>query len=89
LSDKYRREGLTEEWKIRRHFVRMKSEVLDLDFSVAEEAGDLKQELRKEHEDAGLADAVILSHAHEEEATVLTGDRHLVHREAAEDISNR
>lgn len=87
LSDKYRRQGLGEVWKVRRHFVRMVSDILDLDDRIADRAGGIKQELREWHDDAGLADAIVLAHGREEGLTVLTGDKHLTNRDGVEDLS--
>ena len=76
LSDKYRRENI-QEWPIRKRFVKLKTKILALDESIADNAGKLKQDLRKKHRDASLADAIILSHSIDIGAYILTGDVHL------------
>jgi predicted nucleic acid-binding protein len=87
LSDKYRRTNMEEEWRLRRVFLRLQSDILDLSYNVAEHAGTLKRRLRQEHSDVGLADAVILSHAREEHAQLVTGDSHLTGEDDVIDIS--
>ena len=76
LSDKYRRENIGE-WTIRKRFIKLKTKILDLDEKVADEAGKLKQDLRKKYSDASLADAIILAHSISVGAKILTGDKHL------------
>lgn len=66
----------------------MKSDIVNLNYKIAEKAGKIKQEMRKNHKDAELADAMIASHAYSEEARILTGDRHLVDRENTIDVSS-
>lgn len=89
LSDKYWREGKEDRWDVRKHFVRLRSDVLDLDYELADEAGRLKRELRADHDTVGLADAIILAHARAEDAVVLTGDQHLTGQESVIDVSIR
>ena len=76
LSDKYRKEGMID-WDARRRFVLLKSAIISLDETVADNAGELKQQLRKEHKDAGIVDAIILAHSISTNARILTGDSHL------------
>ncbi len=78
LSDKYRRECITE-WETRNRFVKLRTKILALDENIADMAGELKQGLRKKHMDAGLADAIIFAHSLAVEARILTGDKHLKH----------
>ena len=78
LSDKYRRE-LIEGWPARKSFIKVKTKLLILDDLIADKAGELKQLLRKEHNDAGLADAIILAHSFQVKGLILTGDKHLRH----------
>ncbi|MFB6099724.1 MAG: PIN domain-containing protein [Candidatus Nanohalobium sp.] len=88
LRDKYVRTGLEERWRTRKHFLKMKSDILELEFDVADEAGGLKWDLREKFDDVGLADAIILSHTIQEDATLLTGDDHLTFRKEVMDISS-
>ena len=76
LSDKYRRDKIPE-WAIRKRFVKLKSKIILLDDDIADLAGRLKQELRKEHKDIGIVDSIILAHSLTINARILTGDQHL------------
>lgn len=87
LSDKYKRTGKEQEWEIRRHFIKIQSEISDLDFETAENGGKLKWELREENKEVGLADSIILSHVLEHDRKLLTGDEDLTFRPEVEDIS--
>lgn len=87
LSDKHRRQGREKSWQQVRHFIQLRSDVLQLQPDQADEAGRLKQQLREEHSDAGLADAIILSHAIGNDAQIITGDRHMTHHDQVIDIS--
>lgn len=87
LSDKYVRQNKEKDWEARKHFVRLKSDIINLDYKIAETAGEIKREMRKKHKNAGLADAIIVSHADAEDAKILTGDKHLIDREMAIDVS--
>lgn len=87
LGDKYRRQGKKKEWEVRKHFVRLKSDLVNLNYRIADRAGEIKQEMRKKHSNAGLADAIIASHAEAEKAKILTGDRHLIDREETINVS--
>lgn len=88
LHDKYVRTGKEQAWKSRKHFVRLKSKISELDYRTAERAGSLKWELRQEHDEVGLADAVMLSHAIEQDARLLTGDKHLTHHQRTIDLED-
>ena len=76
LSDKFRRKEIAE-WGVRKRFIKLKSKILALEESTADKAGEVKQELKREHKDAGLADAIILAHSIQINAYILTGDKHL------------
>ena len=76
LSDKYRREGI-KEWEIRNRFIKLKTKILLLDERIADKAGELKQELKKQYKDVGLADAIVFAHSLDVSARILTGDKHL------------
>ena len=77
LSDKYRRENMEKEWEIRNKFIRFKTTILHLEEITADKAGELKQKLREKYKDAGLADAIVWSHAVDINGKILTGDKHL------------
>ena len=86
LSSIYRREQI-QEWDIRKKFIMVKSQALDIDEKTADRAGIMKQELRKNHKDAGLADAIVAAHALETGAQLLTGDKHLRNLKGSIDIT--
>ena len=78
LSDKYRRSGLGEIWeKERLLFVGIKSDIVPIDVTIADMAGKIKVEKRKEFDDFGLGDALILAVARINKARILTGDKHM------------
>ena len=87
LSDKYRREEIYE-WVVRKKFIMLKTKILQLDIAVADDAGRLKQDMRKTHNDVGLADAIIAAHAESINASILTGDKHLKGRKKSIDITS-
>lgn len=87
LSDKYHREGIGK-WETRKRFIKLKTKILSLDDRIANSAGKLKQDLKKKYRDAGLADSIILSHALDIGAKILTGDKHLKHLKNSIDISH-
>src|SRR3989338_8071023 len=76
MSDKYRREGIAE-WDIRKKFITVKSKIIDLNESIADKSGELKQEMRRDFKDIGLADAIVAAHSYILGARILTGDKHL------------
>lgn len=86
LSDKYRRDKILE-WETRRKFISVKSKILQLVESTADRSGELKNELRKDYKDIGLADAMIVAHAEELNAKILTGDKHLKDMKQSIDIT--
>jgi predicted nucleic acid-binding protein len=57
-------------------FVRASSQILDLAFDTAMAAGENAVEMKKRVAGWGLADSIILVHAREAEARVVTGDEH-------------
>ena len=87
LSDKYRRERI-QEWNIRKRFIKLKTKILVLDEIIADNAGEHKQELRNTYKDVGLADAIVVAHAHERSARIITGDKHLRQLDNAIDITS-
>lgn len=88
LSDKYRRSGLSEAWeKQRLPFIGVKSTIVPIDQTIANLAGKIKLEKRKDFSDFGLGDALVLATAKELSSQLLTGDRHLKKDESAIDIT--
>ena len=88
LSDKYRRSGLSDTWeKERLPFIEIKSEIVPIDQSIADLAGKIKLEKRKQFPDFGLGDALIMATAKEFSAQLLSGDKHLKKDENAIDIT--
>lgn len=84
LSDKYSRSGtdLTEKGL---QFIIQKSNLIELRWETALEAGKLKQEIRKNaRNNFGLADAIVLATAKKLEALVVTGDHHFKGLEGVE-----
>ena len=76
LSDKYYREGLTDEWEGRYKFIVSKSNIILCTMEIAKNAGPRKWELRKTIEKIGLADAIIFETAFQKELIVVSGDPH-------------
>ncbi len=77
LSDKYRRLDKEEEWKERKKFISLRSEIVPLTSETADKAGEIKKVKREEFNDFPLADGMILAIAEYEGALVLTGDPHM------------
>ncbi len=76
LSDKYYREGLTDEWESRYKFIVSKSNIILCTMEIAKNAGPRKWELRKTIEKIGLADAIIIETAFQNELIVVSGGPH-------------
>ena len=76
LSDKYYREGLTDEWEGRYKFIVSKSNIILCTMEIAKNAGPRKWELRKTIENIGLADAIIIETAFQKELIIVSGDPH-------------
>lgn len=88
LSDKYRRNDLADVWhRERKPFVEITCGVEPLDAELADKAGKLKTEMRRDHDDFGLADATILATADSHGAKLLTGDSHLTGLDRTIDLS--
>jgi predicted nucleic acid-binding protein len=87
LHDKYTRNNMEERWSGRKNFLKLQAETQKLDFETAEKGAELKWKLREKHDEVGLADAIILAHAVQSGAKLVTGDKHLTHRKEVEDIS--
>ena len=70
----------TLEGRLRRlEFIRATSRILDLDFEIAVEAGEINEELKVEAKGWGLADSIVLCTAKTMKGTVVTGDEHFRH----------
>jgi predicted nucleic acid-binding protein len=57
-------------------FIRASSQILDVTFDTAIAAGENATEMKKRIAGWGLADSIILVHAREANARVVTGDEH-------------
>jgi len=67
----------TEDQRTRHiEFIRASSQILDLTFDVAIIAGKNAVEMKKKVAGWGLADSIVLVHAREANARVVTGDEH-------------
>jgi len=77
LSDKYYREGLTDEWEGRYKFIASKSNIIQLTMEIAKNAGPIKWKLRETIEKIGLADAIIIETAFQKGLILVSGDPHL------------
>ena len=67
----------TEEGRLKRlEFVRATSQIVDLDFENAAEAGKLDVEMKKKAKGWGLTDSIVLCTARNAKAKVVTGDEH-------------
>jgi predicted nucleic acid-binding protein len=76
LSDKYCRDGLIDEWENRYKFITSKSNILHLTMDIAKNAGSRKLNLRKTIKKIGLADAIIIETAFQNNLRIVSGDTH-------------
>ena len=76
LSDKYYREGLTDEWEGRYKFIISKSNIIQLTMEIAKNAGPRKWKLRETIEKIGLADAIIIETVFQKGLILVSGDPH-------------
>ncbi len=81
ISRKLRREidlgNETHEGRLKRlEFIRATSQIVDLDFEIAAEAGGTDVDMKKKAKNWGLADSIILCTARNAEGKVVTGDEH-------------
>lgn len=60
----------------RLEFIRAKSQIVDLDFGIAIEAGRIDVEMKKKVKGWGLADSIVLCLAQSKKGKVVTGDLH-------------
>jgi predicted nucleic acid-binding protein len=60
----------------RLEFIRASSQIIDLDFEVATEAGRIDVDLKKKQKGWGLADSIVLCLARSKKGKVVTGDLH-------------
>ena len=90
LSDLYHqgRLKIDMKWETLRQFIAVKkTDSIQVTEEIAEEAGEIKAEERKEKPNFGLADAVILATAQKHKLKLISGDPHLSSKEATRDIS--
>src|SRR3990170_2497394 len=67
----------SQEGRLKRlEFVRATSQIVDLDFEIAAEAGKIDVEMKKKAKGWGLADSIVLCTARNAKAKVVTGDEH-------------
>ena len=67
----------TREGRLRRlEFIRSTSRIVDLDFEIALEAGEINEDLKTEAKGWGLADSIVLCTARSLKGKVITGDEH-------------
>lgn len=75
----------TSEGRLKRlEFIRATSQIVDLDFEIAAEAGEIDIDMKKKVKGWGLADSIILCTAKIAKGNVVTGDEHF--RELEETI---
>ncbi len=60
----------------RLEFIRASSQILDLSFETAVEAGELDVEMKKKARGWGIVDSILLTIARKADAKVVTGDEH-------------
>jgi len=60
----------------RLEFIRATSQIVDLDFEIASEAGEIDLDMKKKVKGWGLADSIILCTARNAKGKVITGDEH-------------
>lgn len=67
----------TEEGRLKRlEFIRATTLIIDLDFGIAVEAGEIDSRMKKSARGWGLADSIILCTARATKGKVVTGDKH-------------
>jgi predicted nucleic acid-binding protein len=67
----------TQEGRLKRlEFMRATSQIVDLDFEIAAEAGRIDVEMKKKARGWGLADSIVLCTARNAKGKVVTGDEH-------------
>ena len=60
----------------RLEFIRATSQIVDLDFEIAAEAGEIDLDMKKKVKGWGLADSIILCTARTAQGKVISGDEH-------------
>jgi len=60
----------------RLEFIRATSQIVDLDFEIAADAGEIDLDMKKKVKGWGLADSIILCTARTAKGKVITGDEH-------------
>lgn len=89
LSDLFQQERLNIDmkWGSLQQFITVKkTDSLEVTEEIAEKAGRIKAEERKEKPDFGLADAVILATAQKHDLKLVSGDPHLTDKQITKKI---
>jgi len=74
----------TVEGRLKRlEFIRASSRIVDLDFEIAAEAGEIDVDMKRRVKGWGLADSIILCTARSVEGRIVTGDEHFRELEEA------
>jgi len=67
----------TREGRLKRlEFIRATSQIVDLDFEIGAEAGEIDLGMKKKVKGWGLADSIVLCTARNAKGNVITGDEH-------------
>lgn len=67
----------TREGRLKRlEFMRATSQIIDLNFEIAADAGEIDLDMKKKVKGWGLADSIILCTARNAKGNVITGDEH-------------
>jgi len=67
----------TQEGRLKRlEFIRVATQIIDLDFEIAAKAGEIDLEMKKKRRGRGLADSIVLSTARVAGGNVISGDEH-------------
>jgi predicted nucleic acid-binding protein len=74
----------TQQGRLKRlEFIRATSQIVDLDFEIAAEAGKTDVNMKKKMKGWGLADSIVLCTARKAKGKVVTGDEHFRELEEA------
>lgn len=87
LSDRATRTNRRDAWRSGLYpFIRRHTEIVQLTGELADNAGPLKWEMRDGSHDVGLADAIVLATARDNDARVLTGDADFLHPTYSDEV---
>ena len=67
---------MSEEWEQRYKFIISKSQIQQLTLGIAEKSGSRKFKMHESYKDFGLADAIIIETAIQEDLVIVSGDNH-------------